>query len=281
MHEWSESSGPPEMPPELRGLRYGVPEPPGPEIVRAVLLASALDRTPAPREEDPVDAGGACRSRRWLPSGPIARAWTLLTIEAQIMRRSIWLVSALIMATGVGFALLRGDSARLMLSLAAPLIAGFGVAGSYDPGRGGDTAAELVATTPTSRRVIMLARMTLAFGYDLGLALLGSAVAHAYGSAPEGMSALVIAWLGPMALLAALSLLLAVCWHAEGAIGVAVAVWTLYALTFVELPTMDGMRAFWASSPMTLGLALVLALAAVIAAGRREPIRFGGATHRP
>ncbi|MEV0972221.1 hypothetical protein [Microtetraspora glauca] len=202
-------------------------------------------------------------------------------MEARIMHRSIWLASALVMAVSVGFALLRGDSAQLVLSLAAPLIAGVGVAGSYDAGRGGrGTAAELVATTPTSPRVIMLARVTLAFGYDLALALLSSAVALAYGSAPAGMTSLVTAWLGPMALLAALGLLLAVCWHAEGAIGAALAVWTAYALTFTRLPVLEGTRLFWSNGTATAGLALALALAAVIAAGRGEPIRFGGATHR-
>ncbi|MFF4778068.1 hypothetical protein ACFY05_35105 [Microtetraspora fusca] len=274
------------IPPELRGIRHGIPDPPGPQIVRNVLLASAIGGTPAsPRgaalKEDRVPTQDRLRPRVRSALRPIVRAWTLLAMESRIMRRSIWVVSALVMAVSVVFALAEGHSARLVLSLAAPLIAGVGVAGSYDLGRdGGDTATELVLTSPTSPRVIMLARVTLAFGYDLGLALLGTSVTLSYGSIPEGMTALVTAWLGPMALLAALSLLLAVFWHAEGAIGVVVAVWTAYALSFIDLPPLDGVRAFWANGPVTLALALVLATAAVIAVGRGEPIRFGGATHR-
>ncbi|WP_433356931.1 hypothetical protein ACQP25_21955 [Microtetraspora malaysiensis] len=274
------------MPPELHGIRHGIPDPPGPQIVRDVLLASALGGMPAsPRgtapEADPAPIRYRLRPLARSALRPLVRAWTLLAMESRIMRRSIWVVSALVMAVSVGFALAEGRSAQLVLSLAAPLIAGVGVAGSYDLGRdGGDTAAELVLTSPTSPRVIVLARVTLAFGYDLGLALLSSSVALYYGSVPESMTALVTAWLGPMALLAALGLLLAVIWHAEGAIGVAAAVWMAYALSVIDLLPLDGMRAFWANGPVTLALALVLVTAALIAAGRGEPIRFGGATHR-
>ncbi|WP_067170081.1 hypothetical protein [Microtetraspora niveoalba] len=269
------------MPPELHGIADGIPRPPGPEIVRSVLLASALG-TPAPSLATPPVPSAGSRTRR-SPWRPIVRARTLLTMEARVMHRSIWLASAFVMAAGLAFVLVRGESARIVLSLTAPLIAGVGVAGSYDLSREArDTAAELMLTTPTPPRVIMLARVTLAFGYDLALALLCSAVAlraDPERAAPT-FTSLVTAWIGPMAMLAALGLLLAVSWHVDGAIGVTLAVWTVYALSFTRLPVLDGTRLFWSNGTATAGLALALALAAVIAAGRREPIRFGGATHR-
>ncbi|MCT9932733.1 hypothetical protein N5079_21245 [Planotetraspora sp. A-T 1434] len=249
MNEW----------PELPEIRDDIPPPPGPEIIRSVLMRSVLDGVDAP------------------PVPRTVRAWTLLVMEARIPRRALWLTSALVMAVSVGFVLAKRDAAELVLALVAPLIAGMGVAGSYGPER--DDAFEVVAVTPTSPRVVLLARMTLVFGYDLMLALLASAVLTVLHSAPVELMPLIAAWFGPMALLSALSLLLSVCWTAEGAIGVALAVWSLYALTATGLPILDGVKGFWTTSPATVALALVLAFAAVIAAGRGEPIRRVRATH--
>ena len=83
-----------------------------------------------------------------------------------------------------------------------------------------------MAVTPTSPRVILLARVTLVFGYDLILALLSSAVLTLLNATPLGLTSLITTWLGPMAALSALSLLLSVCWNPEGATGVTLALWS-------------------------------------------------------
>ncbi|MER5319660.1 hypothetical protein [Streptosporangium roseum] len=252
MNEW----------PELSGIRDDIPPPPGPEVVRAALMRSALDGVEAPT-----------------PAAPRPyRAWALLAMEARVLHPALWLVSALVMAASVGFVLANGDAARLVLALAVPLIAAAGVAGSQGPEQ--DDAFEVVAVTPTSPRVVMLVRMTLVFGYDLALALAASVVLSPLGHAPPGLTSLVTAWLGPMATLAALTLLLSVCWSPTGAMGCALAVWSLYALTATDIPIPDGLRHFWTTSPATVGLALALTLAAVIAVGTGEPIRRARATNR-
>ena len=61
-----------------------------------------------------------------------------------------------------------------MLALVAPIVAAAGVAGTHRSRR--DPAAELVAATPTSGRLLLLVRLTLVFGFDLALALAASAV---------------------------------------------------------------------------------------------------------
>lgn len=252
MNEW----------PELSGIRDDIPPPPGPEVVRAVLMRSALDGAEAP-----------------VPTAPRPyRAWALLAMEARILHPALWLVSALVMVAGVGFLMVKSDFAEAVLALVVPLIAAGGVAGSQGPEQ--DDAFEVVAVTPTSPRVVMLARMTLVFGYDLALALAASVVLSPLGSTDTGLTSLITAWLGPMAALSALTLLLSVCWNPAGATGCALAVWSLYALAFIEVPVLDGLQRFWTTSPATVGLALVLTLAAVIAAGTGEPIRRARATHR-
>ncbi|GAA3087806.1 hypothetical protein [Streptosporangium carneum] len=250
--------------PELAGIGDDVPAPPGPEIVRGALRRSALE-------------GGRP------PAVPKAvRAWALLTAEARVQPVSIWLISALVMTVGVGFVLAKPYTAVFVLAMVAPLVAGAGVAAAYGPRD--DRVLELVAVTPTSPRVILLARMTLVFGYDLALALVASAMLSPFqdsvpGPVSTGLVSLVTAWLGPTTVLAALSLLLSVCWNAEGAVGVALGVWGLYLMSFTKWPVLAGIRQLWTTSPATIGLALVLASAAVVAAGRGEPIRRLRATH--
>ncbi|MEU6712306.1 hypothetical protein ABZ897_12575 [Nonomuraea sp. NPDC046802] len=85
--------------------------------------------------------------------------------------------------------------------------------------------------------------------------------------------------MGPMALLAALSLLLSVCWNPAGAIGVAMAAWSLSALAVTDIPVPPAYRLVWTSGPWTLALAALLGAAAIVLAGRGEPIRRSGATH--
>ncbi|MEV8632529.1 hypothetical protein AB0395_12805 [Streptosporangium sp. NPDC051023] len=252
--------------PELRGIGDGVPAPPGPEIVRSALWRSALEggRPPAvPR---------------------VVRVWELLVMEARVQPLPIWLVSALVMATGVGFVLAEPSTAVSVLALVAPLVAGMGIAAACGPRDG--RVFELVAVTPTSPRVILLARMTLVFGYDLALGLAASALlslpmlGSVADSAAAQLVSLVTAWLGPTAVIAALSLLLSVCWNAEGAAGVALAVWGLYMLSLIDWPGLSWLGALWTTSPGTIALALVMALAAVVMAGWREPIRRLPETHR-
>jgi len=249
-----------------RALAGGAdPAPPGPELVHRVLLRSAFSGPPPTRR-------------------PALFSLALLRAEARLVRPAVPIASALVMALGVLLAAASpaagGGWAGQVLALVAPVVAALGIAGLYGPRR--DPAFEVVAATPTAPELILLSRIALVFGYDLVLALAASGVLAALGGDPGGLYALVDAWLGPMALLSALSLVLAVRFGADVAAGVAVVLWSLRVLAGIVGVTgwlLDAVRLVWSTNAGTILAAAALGGLAVALAGRGEPIRRHGATH--
>jgi len=230
-------------------------------VVRAVLTRAAL----AP-QAPPVRRRG------------IRFAAQLLRAELRLVRPSVWLASMLVMACAVAAVAVAGHGAgATVLSLVAPLVAIAGVAGVYGPQR--DPAFEALAITATSPRLVLLARVTMIFGYDLALAVAASAVLRL--AAPQvGLFDLVVAWLGPMTLLSALSLVLAMWIGPNVSMAVATALWLLRVGT-VSVPELsDGwlaarMQEIWATSPGTVAVTLALLAAAVALSRRRGRPRDG------
>jgi hypothetical protein len=114
------------------------------------------------------------------------------------------------------------------------------------------------------------------FGYDLALAVAASAVLTAAGGAgTAGLNALVGAWLGPMALLSSLSLLIAVRVGPDLALGTAVGLWAIRVLAGgVLAPDAWPARfivAAWSTNALVLAASATLAVAAVTLAGRAGP----------
>jgi hypothetical protein len=237
------------------------PAPPAPPaVIGAVLTRSAFE----PAAE--------------APAGRLRYLASLVLAEARLIRLAVPIASVLVMALGVALVLIGGGSnASQLLALVAPIVAAAGVAGAYRSRH--DPVAELVAATPTSSRFLLLIRLALVVAYDLVLALAASAVL-AGTTAGAGIDALVGAWLGPMALLSSLSLLLAVRLGPDVALGAAVGLWTLRALAGTTLP-LDGRPArliveMWSTNPTVLLVSLVLGAAAVVVAGRSGPFAAGG-----
>jgi hypothetical protein len=262
----------------LAGYAADLPEPPDADrLVRAVLTRSALAGLP---DESPAPAR---RHLRYLAA--------LLVAEARLFRVAVPVASALVMALGVVVVTLgtgTGTAAEV-LTLIAPIVAAAGVAGAYRSRN--EPFAELVDTTPTSPRVLLLVRLTLVLGYDLALALAASAVlavTAADGDGAAGLDVLVASWLGPMALLSAVSLLAAVRFGPDVALGAAVAVWAVRVSAGTAVLG-DGWLArlvleVWTTSPAVLAASAVAGLLAVAAAGTpgpwgREPGTGRGATH--
>jgi hypothetical protein len=135
----------------------------------------------------------------WAPShlGALVRA------QAPLVRQQLWAASALVIGLGVA-TLLLGRGGVGALNLLAPMVAAAGIAFLYGPEH--DPSLEVALSTPTSPRLILLARLTLVFGYDLALCLLASGALALAGQAPAGIWQLILQWLGPMLLLAAISL---------------------------------------------------------------------------
>ncbi len=216
---------------------------------------------------------------------PLARrlAWLVDVVAGQVplVRGEIWAASAIVVGIGavVSLLLLDGTSSRPggALALFAPLAAAIGV--SLVCGPETDPGLELALATPTSPRLIVVARLTLVLAWDLALALAVSLVL-ALVSAPALLGPLVGLWLGPVLLLGCLSLVLSLLVGAAPAVAAAVVLW---ALRVVQLSAPDGgslvaairlpLDAVWQTSPLTLGLAAAAFLAAVLLVPRIEAVR--------
>jgi hypothetical protein len=186
--------------------------------------------------------------------------------QVRLVSRPVWVVSALVMLLWVGLAALRGTPAPWLgtgFALVAPIVAAAGVAAACGPAR--DPAFEYEAATRTSPRLVLLARCGLVFGYDAALTALCSALV---GALRGGLLPLLAAWIGPMGLLAATSLALAVRFGPNLAVAGAVGLWCVRVLAAGAASggwLARAMDRLWSTSLLTglitvalLGLALFL-----------------------
>ncbi len=216
-------------------------------------------------------------------SNILLRAWALLRAQAPLVRREIWLTSALVMALGYLVTLVgsRDNPTTGVIEVLAPLIAAAGVAMIYGPEN--DPGLELALATPTSPRQVLLARLALVFSYDLALAVAASlGVILIMPAAP--LMTLVLGWLGPMAFLSALALVLSLCIGAGNAVTVAMILWlggrlaaspqlaSPGGLTPALVAAAQAYALAWQSPALLLGLTGALLLAALWLAGRQEVV---------
>ena len=136
--------------------------------------------------------------------------WPLLLLrsQARVVRGEIWIASTLVMLLGTVVTIANDQPQNMLpLVLLAPLVSAFGVGMLYDS----DVALmlELEDTTRASARVLLLARLTLVFGFNLILGVAGSVALVAF-QAESSLWPLVISWLVPMTFLSALAFLLSV-----------------------------------------------------------------------
>lgn len=195
----------------------------------------------------------------------------LLLSQFRLIRTSVWMASVLVMGVGAVLALSRTEVGQgwpeAVLALVAPIVAAAGIAGVCGPER--DPGFEFLSATVTSPRVVLVARVTLVFGYDFALALISSVVLD-----PPGLASLIGVWLGPMALLSSLCLLLSVVAGTTVATTVVLTVWVARLLTpglagaDWLAPLARGIESLWTTSVLTGVLSLVMLSAAVVSAGR-------------
>jgi hypothetical protein len=190
------------LPVARRLERWPAPAPTPEETTRLIqALQPALTEQTAGRQ---VYAKLRRRVAEWWP-------WLLLCAQVRVVRQEIWVASSLVMTLGVIVTLAtRGPAVShetLTMVLIAPLVAAAGLAFIYGPGV--DPALEIELATPTSPRLVLLARLVLVFGFDLVLGLVGS-LALALLRPDISLWPLVMAWLAPMTFLSALSLLISV-----------------------------------------------------------------------
>jgi Putative zinc-finger len=209
----------------------------------------------------------------------IVRAARLLGTQFPIIRREIWSVSALVMILGFTIALIKGQAD--ILSQIAPMIAATCVVLLIGPQN--DPADELIRSTPTSRRQILLARLALVFGWNLILACFASLGLFPLLT-PDLWGGLILSWIGPMAFLSSLALILSLWIGTNGAVGVVYGIWLAqWVLPGFEdatgpsiwlpalLKILEAPSPLWNSPLLLLALSGVLLAVAIWFAGKKEP----------
>lgn len=129
-------------------------------------------------------------------------AVTLLKAQTLVVRRGVWLASALsIVLGGLVTAALYSSTEIIVFALVAPLAAACGIAFIYGPDA--DPPLEILLTTATSPRQVLLARLVLVFGFNLAIGVSATLMLSEIMS--FALWPLLTAWLAPMAFLSALA----------------------------------------------------------------------------
>ena len=201
--------------------------------------------------------------------------WSLLLLRAQlrVVRGEIWAASALVMTLGLLVTLATYSAAEAWpLVLVAPLVAATGVAFIYGPDV--DPALEIELATPVPPRLVLLARLTLVFGFNLIMGLAASLILS-LARAEVAFWPLVSTWLAPMSFFSALAFLLTV----FTVNSTTSAMISLLGWAFQGLRQLGGLKAVaWfmpdlmaaSARPWLWALALLLAALALWLGGREE-----------
>lgn len=131
----------------------------------------------------------------------------LLLSQTRVIQRELWLASATVLLIGVIVTLTASDPDLLSFSVIAPVVAAASVAMLYDENV--RAMLEIEETTRASARLLLLARMTLVFGFNLILALVGSVILALFDSETL-LIPLIMSWLAPMTFLAGFAFFLSV-----------------------------------------------------------------------
>ena len=239
----------------------------------AIEQATALwaDRQAGPAALDRVLAGALHQVRAEIPhSARLRWAWLMVRAQVPVVRQRLTAASLLVMMAGAAIAMASGLGwSGQVFVLLAPLAVAVGCAIVFH-----DDLGELALAMPATPRLVLVARLVVVFAVDLAAALLAS-VAVA-GRLHEALTALIGAWLGPMLLLATMSLLLSALAGSGPGITVALGLWFLRVLAglgasdgIITGPVAARIDAAWATSPAVLVVAVTLLAATIAVAPRR------------
>jgi hypothetical protein len=212
-------------------------------------------------------------------------AWLILRSQMRLVHPVSWVASALVIALGavVTLALYHPSQsgAELPLVILAPIVAACGVAFLY--GIDTDPALELQLATPVSPRLILLARLTLLFGFNL-LITLACSIGLTLVESNISLIPLIAAWLTPMTFLSALAFLLSVLFFDSlASVLISLLLWiAIAARHFLEMGAIalsipDLLRVDY--RPALLIAAPALVVIALWIAEREERWTTGGSTH--
>ncbi len=202
--------------------------------------------------------------------------WLVFTRQIPLIHKSIWIASIFINILMCVLVFLSHAGVRHnlhgvegALAFFTTIAAAAGVAFIYQAEH--DAGYEIILSTPTSIRIVMICRMALVVGYNMALAAVTSAIiAIALGGTLWDFMHI---WLGPMLLLASISLTVSVVFGSVVSVGVALLLEVLQAIiTSLEktMPFIDFLHTnLLQTTPTALFIALLLIVFAVYYAPRQ------------
>lgn len=242
------------------------------------------DRIPVPstrileRAYETIEDEEAAKRERGSAGSDLKLVWQILVKQLPLVRKSLWVASALTMSLGFVVAMMTSGSilGGHVVAALTPLVAAAGVAFLYGPEN--DAPLEVTLSTPTSPRVILLARLTLVFGYDLILAVTADASLIAAKGGTK-LWPLISLWLGPMLFLSALALTMSLLLTPSIAIACAMSLWTAKLVATSETGAMMGLSrasetvtALWQSNAALTLLAVVLLASTLVYLPQQESL---------
>jgi Putative zinc-finger len=194
-------------------------------------------------------------------------SWLVFTRQIPLIHKSIWTASILVNILMCFLVFLSGASARNHLHSVEGVLAFFttvaaatGVAFIYQAEH--DAGYEIILSTPTSIRIVMICRMALVVGYNLALAAVTSAIiAITLGGTIWDFMRI---WLGPMLLLASISLTVSVIFGSVVSVAVALLLEVLQAITTSLERTAPFIHFLHANLLQTTPTALFIALLLIV-----------------
>lgn len=202
--------------------------------------------------------------------------WLVFTRQIPLIHKSVWIATLLINIFMCVLVFLSHAGARHnlhgvegVMAFFTTIAAATGVAFIYQAEH--DAGYEIILSTPTSIRIVMICRMVLVVGYNMALAAVTSAIiAIALGGTLWDFMRI---WLGPMLLLASISLTVSVIFGSVVSVGVALLLEVVQAITTSlekTIPFISFLHAnLLQTTPTALFIALLLIIFAVYYAPRQ------------
>jgi len=134
----------------------------------------------------------------------------ILRSQLMIVKREIWIASILLTLIGLLVTMAIYDSTSndlTPIAILAPIIGAIGTGLIYDSGL--ERILELESTTRTSKQMILLARLTLVYGFNLSLSLLTSVLLSLIQS-DISLLPLISSWFIPMTFLSAFAFFISI-----------------------------------------------------------------------
>ncbi|MGH2493160.1 MAG: anti-sigma factor family protein [Ktedonobacteraceae bacterium] len=237
----------------------------------ATRLASASEPAPSPMLMKAVWAKIDAQEKAVAQQKSIKRLalhlWLVFTRQIPLIHKSIWLASIMVNILMCALVFLDHAGARHNLNSVAAVMAflttitaAAGVAFIYQAEH--DAGYEIILSTPTSIRIVMICRMALVVGYNLALAAVTSAIiAITLGGTVWDFMHI---WLGPMLLLASISLTVSVIFGSVVSVGVALLLEILQAITTSLARTTPFIHFVHANLLQTTPTALLIALLLIV-----------------